>query len=300
MVATTHNEIGTRTDAPYVSRAEDGLVAKRISWAAVIAAVIMALALQLVLNMIGAGFGFSAIDPLQGETPSATTFSIAAGIWMVVSSIFALFAGGWLASYLAGVTRDEDGTLHGLVTWGLSTVFVVLFLMTVFGSLLGSTLNGLGYGAAAVAPQVAQSGAATSAPVSAEDIRVLINQLITQGNTQEALIDTVVARTRVSRAEATQAVEQEQTARVAVDKTAEALAHVMLWGALSLILGAMAAGLGGSIGARDSRRIPCTGNSRPTRLHASGLEPSSLPSFGFLPLRGESSHMLAYERRSVI
>jgi len=232
-------------------------VAKRISWAAVIAAVIIALALQLVLNMIGAGFGFSAIDPLQGETPSATTFSIAAGIWMVVSSIFALFAGGWLASYLAGVTRDEDGTLHGLVTWGLSALFVVLFLMTMFGSLLGSTLNGLGYGAAAAAPQVAQSGTATSAPVSEEDIRVLINQLISEGSTKEALVDTVVARTKMSRAEATEAVEQaQQTARVAVDKTAEALAHVMLWGALSLILGAMAAGLGGSIGARDSRRIP--------------------------------------------
>jgi len=232
-------------------------VAKRISWAAIIAAVIFALALQLVLNMIGAGLGFSAIDPLQGETPSATTFSIAAGIWMVVSSIFALFTGGWLASYLAGVTRDEDGTLHGLVTWGLSCLFVVLFLMTVFGSLLGSTLNGLGYGAAAAAPQVAQSGTATSAPVSEEDIRVLINQLISEGSTKEALVDTVVARTKMSRAEATEAVEQaQQTARVAVDKTAEALAHVMLWGALSLILGAMAAGLGGSIGARDSRRIP--------------------------------------------
>ena len=257
MVATTHNEVGIRTDAPYASRPEDGLVAKRISWAAIIAAVIFALALQLVLNMIGAGLGFSAIDPLQGETPSATTFSIAAGIWMVVSSIFALFAGGWLASYLAGVTRDEDGTLHGLVTWGLSALFVVLFLMTMFGSLLGSTLNGLGYGAAAAAPQVAQSGTATSAPVSEEDIRVLINQLISEGSTKEALVDTVVARTKMSRAEATEAVEQaQQTARVAVDKTAEALAHVMLWGALSLILGAMAAGLGGSIGARDSRRIP--------------------------------------------
>ncbi|MGH8564888.1 MAG: hypothetical protein ACREXW_12705 [Gammaproteobacteria bacterium] len=246
-------------------------MAKRISWAAVIAAVIIALALQLVLNMIGAGFGFSAIDPLQGEAPNATTFSITAGIWMVVSSLFALFAGGWLASYLAGVTRDEDGTLHGLVTWGLSTLFVVLFLMIVFGSLLGSTLNGLGYGAAAATPQVAQSGTATTAPVSGEDIRVLINQLISEGNTKEALVDTVVARTKMSRAEATQAVEQaQQTARVAVDKTAEALAHVMLWGALSLILGAMAAGLGGSVGARDSRRIPVQRTADP-RYHTPAL-----------------------------
>ena len=86
---------------------------------------------------------------------------------------------------------------------------------------------------------------------------MLINQLMSEGNTQEALIDTVVARTKISRAEATQAVEQaQQAARVALDKTAEALAHVMLWGSLSLILGAIAAGLGGSVGARDLRRIP--------------------------------------------
>jgi hypothetical protein len=123
-----------------------------------------------------------------------------------------------LPAILAGVTRDDDGTLHGLVTWGLSTAFVVLFLMTVFGSLLGSTLNGLGYGAAAAAPQVAQSGTATNAPVSEEDIRALINQLISEGNSKEALVDTVVARTKMSRAEATQAVEQaQQAARVAVD-----------------------------------------------------------------------------------
>jgi hypothetical protein len=52
---------------------------------------------------------------------------------------------------------------------------------------------------------------------------VLINQLISEGNTKEALIDTVVARTKMSRAEATQAVEEaQQAARVTIDKTAEA------------------------------------------------------------------------------
>ena len=140
----TQDEFGTTTGAAYASRPEDVIITKRISWAAVIAGVILALVIQLVLNMIGAGFGFSAIDPLEGETPSVTTFSIAGGLWMVVSSMFGLFAGGWLASYLAGVTDDEDGTLHGLVTWGLSTVVLMLFLVTIFGSLLGATLNGLG------------------------------------------------------------------------------------------------------------------------------------------------------------
>jgi hypothetical protein len=151
---------------------------------------------------------------------------------MVVSGMFGLFAGGWLASCLAGVTRDEDGTLHGLVTWGLSTLFVVLFLMAVFGSLLGSTVNGLGYGAAAVTPQVAQSGT-WSSPVSwtlhllgrrsprcrNEEVHIrrrspapvpIASCAAATIASREALIDTVVARTKMSRAETAEAVEQAQ------------------------------------------------------------------------------------------
>ncbi|MGQ0595019.1 MAG: hypothetical protein ACT4QB_20985 [Gammaproteobacteria bacterium] len=247
MVATTQDEFGTTSSAPYARRLEDVIKTKRISWAAVIAGVMVALGIQLVLNMIGAGLGFSAIDPLEGETPSVTTFSIASGLWMLVSSIVALFAGGWLASYLAGLTHDEDGMLHGLVTWALSTLVLVLFLVAIFGSLLFGTLNALGIGATVVAPQAAQSAA--SAPISEQDIRVFINQLMTEGISKKALVDTVVARTSLSRAEASQAVDEAQeTARVAADKTAEAFAHVLLWGALALIAGAMAAGSGGYVG----------------------------------------------------
>lgn len=247
MVATTQNEFGTTSSAPYATRLEDVVESRPISWPAIIAGVIVALVIQLVLNMIGAGLGFSAIDPLEGEIPTAVTFSIASGLWMLVSSIVALFAGGWLASYLAGLTHDEDGMLHGLVTWALSTLVLALFLVTIFGTLLLGTLNALGIGATVVAPQAAQS--ATSGPISEQDIAVFINQLMTEGNSKDALVDTVVARTNMSRAEASQAVEEAQrTARVAADKTAEAFAHVLLWGALSLIVGGMAAGLGGYLG----------------------------------------------------
>ncbi len=247
MVASTQNEFGTTLSAPYARRREDVVETKPISWGAIIAGVMVALVIQLVMNMIGAGFGFSAIDPLEGGIPSVTTFSIAGGLWMFVSSIVALFAGGWLASYLAVFMHDEDGMLHGLVTWALSTLVLVLFLVTVFGSLLLGTLNALGIGATVVAPQAAQS--ATSAPISEQDIGVFINQLMTEGNSKKGLVDTVVARTNMSRAEASQAVEEAQrTARVAADKTAEVFAHVLLWSALSLMAGAMAAGLGGNLG----------------------------------------------------
>jgi hypothetical protein len=245
MAATTQNEFGTTLNAPYTRRREDVVGTKRISWGAVAAGVVVALVIQLVLNMIGAGFGFSTVDPVEGDIPSVTTFSIAGGLWMVVSSIVALFAGGWLASYLAGLTHDEDGMLHGLVTWAMSTLVLVLFLVTVFGSLLLGTLNALGIGAGAAAPQAVQS----SGPISERDIGVFINELIAEGNSKEVLVDTVVARTNMSRAEVTQAVEEaERAARVAADKTAEAFAHVLLWGALALIAGAMAAGSGGNLG----------------------------------------------------
>lgn len=252
MVATTQNESGTTPSLPYATRLEDVVETRPISWPAIIAGVMVALVVQLVLNMIGAGLGFSAIDPLEGEIPTAVTFSIASGLWMLVSGIVALFAGGWLASYLGGLTHDEDGMLHGLVTWALSTLVLALFLVAVFGSLLLGTLNALGIGASVVAPQAAQS--ATSGPINERDVGAFINQIMSEGNSQDALVDMVVARTNMSRAEASKAVEEAQrTARVAADKTAEAFAHVMLWGALSLIVGAMAAGLGGYVGTTPRR-----------------------------------------------
>lgn len=130
---------------------------KRIAWAAVFAGVVLAIVIQLLLNMLGTGIGASTIDPLGGETPTVETLGLSAGLWWIVSSFIALFIGGWMAGHLAGVPRNFDGMIHGLLTWGVATLFLLFLAGTAVGALLGGAFNLIGGGVAAVAPQAAKA-----------------------------------------------------------------------------------------------------------------------------------------------
>lgn len=140
------------------------LSVRRVSWGAVLAGVIIALAVQLLLSLLGLGVGASTIDPMQGDTPGAQTLGIGAGIWWLVSSLIAVFAGGWVAGRLAGVPERTDGMLHGLVTWGLAMLLMLYLLTTTISGLIGgafgmigSALQAAGQGAAATAQTAQQT-----------------------------------------------------------------------------------------------------------------------------------------------
>jgi hypothetical protein len=157
-----------------------GVTMSRITWAAVFAGVILALGVQFLLNTLGAGIGASTIDP--GETPDAQSLGIAAGVWWMISTFIALFIGGWIAGRLAGIPRPADGMIHGLLTWGLSTLLLLYFLGTAVGAVLGGAVNLIGGGVAAVAPHAA--GAAkellSEADISWTDIRKEARELLRQ------------------------------------------------------------------------------------------------------------------------
>lgn len=131
---------------------------KRISWAAVFAGVIIVLVTQLLLSLLGIGIGASTINPTT-EQNSTSGLGLGAGIWFIVSSLIALFAGGWVAGRLAGIPRNTDSMLHGILTWGLSTLLLFYFLTSTLGSLIGGTFSVLGSGLSAAA-----SGVAAAAP----------------------------------------------------------------------------------------------------------------------------------------
>jgi hypothetical protein len=128
---------------------------RRISWAAVFAGVILALVIQILLSMLGTGIGMSTINPMKGETPSAEALSASAAVWWVLSGLIALFTAGWVAARFAGIPRQVDGMIHGLLTWGLSTLLLLFFIGTALGALIGGTLNLVGSGVSAIAPNVA-------------------------------------------------------------------------------------------------------------------------------------------------
>src|SRR4029434_6032557 len=111
----------------------------RISWGAIFAGALVALATQLVLTLIGAAVGLATLNPATGQNPSGATLGIGAGVWLVISSLVSLFLGGYIAGRLGGTF---NGWLHGLATWAAVTMLTILLLTTAAGGLIG-TASGL-------------------------------------------------------------------------------------------------------------------------------------------------------------
>ena len=115
---------------------------RRISWAAIFGGVVLVVAVQLLLSMLGAGIGLGTVNVNAGSTPDASSFGIGAGVWWVVSSIIALGFGGYVAAWLAGIELRWDGLLHGLVTWGIATLLTIYLLSAPpIGGIIGGGLH---------------------------------------------------------------------------------------------------------------------------------------------------------------
>jgi hypothetical protein len=141
----------------------------QISWGAVFAGVVVALTVQLVLNLLGVGIGAAVIDPGTSDNPTAGAFSIAGGVWYLVASLVGAFAGGYVSSRVSGRPVKTVGGFHGLTTWAATTLVILYLLTTSVGSLLGGAFGGLSSvigGAGGVASTAIQAAAPTVATLN--------------------------------------------------------------------------------------------------------------------------------------
>lgn len=145
---------------------------KRVSWGAIFAGAVIALALQIALNILGLGIGVSAINPATEANPMSG-FGTGAAFWFSIATLLSLFAGGWVSGRLAGIPRTVDSSLHGLLTWGLATLLLFYLLTSTVGTLIGGTFRALGNGLSA-----ASRGVAAAAP---EVAGVVKEQLVQSG-----------------------------------------------------------------------------------------------------------------------
>ncbi len=121
-----------------------GKTATRLSWGAVFAGVVIAVAVQLVLGILGAGIGLTMVDPVEGTTPGAAGFGIGAGIYWLVTTVIALGAGGYAAARVAGVQERFDGLVHGLVVWGVTLILTLYLLTSAVGGIIGGAFRTVG------------------------------------------------------------------------------------------------------------------------------------------------------------
>jgi hypothetical protein len=196
-------------DAPYstpVTPAEDvrTILINRVSWGAVLAGVVVALVVQLILNLLGLGLGASALNPTGGDSPSAATFSIGAGIWWALSGIIAAVAGGYTAGHLAGQPQESTGAWHGLISWALTTLIVFYLLTTTIGGIVGGafrTLSSVASGTAQTLGATVQTAVQAAAPALSPDPLSAIERSIrdaSSGPDAAALRDAAVSAVRAA------------------------------------------------------------------------------------------------------
>ena len=202
MSAPTYTDYSTtRTEAMPPSAVDDlrATLVNRVSWGAILAGVVTALVAQLILNMIGIGIGASTLNPMTGDNPEASSFSIGAGLWWASSGVLAAFAGGYVASRLAGRPSKPTGGWHGLTAWAVTTLVIFYLLSTAVGGLIGGAFNtvsgaigGLGRTAATAAQTAAPSLAGASDPFAfiERNLRTATN------NDPASLRDDVIASMR--------------------------------------------------------------------------------------------------------
>src|SRR5690348_7873437 len=118
MTATTYAPPHTATSPPHVEVVPR--VGRRVSWGALFAGVLIVLAVQLLLSMLGLGVGLGTINPSEGGTPNASSLGIGAAAWWGISYLIALLAGGYVAARLAPSRLPFDGALHGILTWAFA------------------------------------------------------------------------------------------------------------------------------------------------------------------------------------
>lgn len=226
----------------------------RISWGAVIAGAVIALATQIVLTLIGISIGLATLNPATGDNPTGTALGVGAGIWLVVSSLISLFLGGFIAARLAG---KLNGWVHGLTTWGTLTLLTLMLLTTAAGGLIGAAS-----GLTSFAVNNSDKASRIQLPPA---LQQQVDQLKSQAN-QTA--DQATAQTQ-----ATDPQVREAQARDAGQKAAKGGAVGTGAAAFALILGAIAAALGGKAGQPNARHFAHADDeveSHRTRIGADG------------------------------
>lgn len=184
------------TDAAAIGRTPT-----RLSWGAVFAGVVIAVAVQLVLGILGAGIGLAMVDPVEGTTPGAAGFGIGAGVYWLITTVVALGSGGYAAARVAGVHERFDALVHGLVVWGVTLILTLYLLTSAVGGIIGGAFRTVGTvaGAAGATVGAAAPAAAAATGVDAADVREQASAYLSDAPSDPAQMTPEQAQTAVAR-----------------------------------------------------------------------------------------------------
>ena len=124
---------------------------KNISWGSIFAGVVTFIAIFITLSMIGSAIGFGMIDPTTNGVEGVGT---GVTVWTVIAFILSFICAG----FIAGVTAQRVGLVHGFLTWATTLLAIVILvsytagaLLSGAGSIIGSVASVAGDGVSKVA-----------------------------------------------------------------------------------------------------------------------------------------------------
>jgi hypothetical protein len=267
-----------------------------LSWGAIAAGAMAIAALTLVLVALGSALGFSSTSPWPHAGISAKTFEISTGLYFVFTSLVSSTIGGYITGRLrskwTGVHTYElqfRDTAHGFLAWAFATVFGAAVLGGAATYLAGT--NAITNGAnsatdywivelmrpsstkpATAAPNGSAAGVTTvpsqaSSSVAGEARAILVHAATQGAALSDAdrayLAQIVSAQTGVTQADADKRVSEVVTREKGeANRARKAAASISIWLAISMFVGAFAAGLaaieGGQLRDRKWRGVVWT------------------------------------------
>lgn len=167
----------------------------RISWPAIFAGALTAVVVVFMLNLLGLGIGLSTINPMTESEPFK---GLGTGtlIWLGLSNLAALFAGGLIAGRMSGYPSKADGGLHGFLSWALFTIFSLFLIASTIGSIvsgISGAVSGIfgGNGSKDITVMVdkAQKEGLKATDLSLENIKKEVFQLINKADGSNIISD---------------------------------------------------------------------------------------------------------------
>ena len=246
-----------------------------VSWGAVIGGAFATAAVSLILLILGAGVGLSALSPWSSAGTAAAVVGTTAIVWLIFSQVVASAMGGYIAGRLrtkwARIHTDEvyfRDTAHGFLVWAVGLVLTAAFLASASTSLAGRAAQGAAAASAndpnayftdslfrSDIPNPGQNDTSVRTEVGsifANDLR----QSEIPVTDRAYLVKMVAARTGLSQADAEKRVSEIfAEARQAADATRKAGAHLSYWTFFALLVGAFCASFAATIGGRQRDRV---------------------------------------------
>ena len=164
-------------------------IMNRASWSAILAGVAVTLFTLLVLNILGAGIGLSALDATNtANNPDPSNAGTNAAIWFGVSLIASAFFGAAAAGRLCGTSQVNTARWHGFTSWATTALVLVVLLSSGIGSLIGGTFNVLGSAVGGVG-KAASSAVSSAVGGDSDGIASQAKQLVNPSDQQTAQDD---------------------------------------------------------------------------------------------------------------